>query len=157
TLAQEGQAPEAIRLTCTAFDSVRQRWRRQRSEALGAVAWRPLAQTVRSRQPGLDRPSREDQLDDLLEVQPFANDMGEYFWFRAARLQHENGLQLDLEDARRAVLFVAGWVVRWEVFDHGYPIERWHERWAQIEPPSVGDGETPQAIAVETMLEPEWP
>jgi hypothetical protein len=38
------------------------------------------------------------------------------------------------------LLFVTTWIVRWEIFDQGYPEDRWEEHRESIEPPVVGDG-----------------
>ena len=70
--------------------------------------------------PGLAPPLHD--VDEFLEVQPFAGDPGEYTWLRRARQEHEQtGWLPSAQEARRALLFVTGWIVRWEIFDQGYP------------------------------------
>jgi hypothetical protein len=38
------------------------------------------------------------------------------------------------------LLFVTTWIVRWEIFDQGYPEDRWEEHRESIEPPVADDG-----------------
>jgi hypothetical protein len=110
---------QSFLLTVGAFDEARRRWRAQRS--LPGFAPSPGGHR---RQPSLAPPLPE--VDEFLEVEPFAGDFGEYTWLRRARQEHEHaGWVPDVREARRALSFVAGWIVRWEIFDQGYPLDRW--------------------------------
>jgi hypothetical protein len=124
-------------LAVGAFDEARARWREQRNARVfvPSPGGHPPS-------PGSAPPLQE--VDDFLEVQPFAGDFGEYTWLWRARQEHEHaGWLPNMQEARRALLFVAGWIVRWEIFDQGYPTDRWeahreriHRLSAATEPPS---------------------
>ena len=84
---------------------------------------------------------RLDEVEDLVEVQPFTRDLGEYVSLRTARLaQTQSGISPEEDDAERALVFAVGWIARWEMFEHGYPADRVAERLAAIEPPITGEG-----------------
>jgi hypothetical protein len=132
-----------------AFDQARQRWRAQRESPVFAPSpgGYPPA-------PDLTRPLAD--VDDFLEVQPFAGDPGEYTWLRRAREEHERaGWLPSAEEARRALLFVTGWIVRWEIFDSGYPVDRWEAHREGIQPPVVGDGTTLEIIGAQVEFLPD--
>jgi hypothetical protein len=99
-----------------------------------------------------------DRLADFLEVVPFAGDLGEYSWFLAARRQQqETGWAPDFADSRRALVFVSGWIVRWEVFDLGYQQDRWEAHLENLAPPAVGDGTKTEIIEAQALLTREIP
>jgi hypothetical protein len=134
-----------------AFDEARRRWRTQRSAPVFAPS------------PG-GSPSFPDstppphEVDEFLEVQPFAGDFGEYIWLRRAREELEQtGWPPDAQEARRALVFVSAWIVRWEIFDKGYPADRWEAHREGIEPPVSGDGTTPSIIGTQVELLPPVP
>lgn len=82
-------------------------------------------------------------LENWLEVQPFAGNPSEYIWFqRAGRERASVGWVPDMDEARRALVFAVGWIVRWEIFTFGYPEERWQDYRNGIEPPTHADGST---------------
>ncbi len=113
--------------------------------------------------PGGDPPSPgfalpQHDVDDFLEVQPFAADFGEYTWLRRARQEHDHaGWLPDVKDARRVLLFVVGWIVRWEIFDQGYPIDRWDAHREGIQPPVSGDGTTTEILGGQVEFLPGVP
>jgi hypothetical protein len=90
---------------------------------------------------------RLSEIEATLDIQPFATDMGEYFTLAGARAAQDNGWDPEAEDARRALRFAVGWIVRWEAFRSGYPSERWAEWQSRIEPPVAGDRTTPQILS----------
>lgn len=95
-------------------------------------------------------------LEDMLEVQPFAGDMSEYIWFqRVSRERVSAGWTPDEDEVRRALIFVAGWVVRWEIFAFGYPEDRWRAHRDGVEPPHYGDGKTVAIIGAQADQLPE--
>jgi hypothetical protein len=131
---------QSFYLAVSAFDEARARWRAQRA----AKVFAPSA----AGDPPLSAPGPPlHDVDEFLEVQPFAGDFGEYAWLRRARQEHEQaGWLPDEQEARRALLFVAGWIVRWEIFDHGYPVDRWEAHREGIQPPTSGDGTTVEIV-----------
>jgi hypothetical protein len=83
-------------------------------------------------------------IEETLDVQPFASDMGEYITLAASRAAQGTGWQPEAYDARRALRFAVGWIVRWEAFERGYPGKRLTAWQDSIEPPTIGDGQTAQ-------------
>jgi hypothetical protein len=72
---------------------------------------------------------------------------------RATRRAHEEvGVAPEYADAQRALLFAVSWIARWEAFEHGYPADRVAERLAAIEPPTTGEGRTPQILGSAAYL-----
>lgn len=141
---------QAFALALGAFDKARARWRAQRDAQVSA----PSAQLVPSTPP---EPPLGD-VSDLLEVQLFAGDAGEYIWLRRARQEHKwADWTPSPEQARRALLFVTGWIVRWEIFDQGYPAELWEAHREAMTPPTAGDGQTPQILGAEASFQLENP
>jgi len=147
----------AFALVCTAFDEARERWRAQQIHAHGKLTAEPGLRIGRPELGFLDPPvSASERLADFLEVVPFANDLGEYSWFVGARRQQAAGWTPTPGHARRALVFVSGWIVRWEVFDRGYPLEGW-EHWASLAPPTSGDETHTEIVDVEAFLTPARP
>jgi hypothetical protein len=138
-------------LAVGAFDEARGRWRGQRNARVFVPS------------PGGDPPSPGiapplHEVDEFLEVQPFAGDFGEYTWLWRARQEHEHaGWLPDTQEARRALLFVAGWIVRWEIFDQGYPTDRWEAHREGIQPPVSGDGTTIEILGGQVEFLPDVP
>jgi hypothetical protein len=150
-----------LSLALGAFDQARERWREQRRQQ-----WFTPPQVTGYTATGLDigfasgSGVREQlaELDDFLEVQLFAGDAGEYVWLRRARIEQSSvGWMPAAQEARRALLFVTGWIVRWEIFDAGYPAERWESHRESIQPPVVGDGVTPQILGAHVDLQKDVP
>ncbi len=158
---QDIELPEsdaaAFLLICAAFDEARRRWREQQTHVYG----QRNELMFQSELPALGMLERDvsqhERLADFLEVVPFASDLGEYSWFLATRRQQKYGWTPEPADSRRALVFVSGWVVRWEVFDRGYPLERWQEHFESVAPPLVGDGSTTEIIGGEALLTSEDP
>jgi hypothetical protein len=146
---------QAFDLALEAFDQARRKWRAQRD--LSEFAPSPVGPLGRpSPLRGAEDKFRE--LDVLLEVQPFASDIGEYFWLRRARQEFTAARWPPSEDdVRRSLLFVTSWIVRWEIFDQGYPEDQWEAHREGIEPPVVGDGEKIQILGSHSELLPELP
>lgn len=115
-------------LALGAFDEARNRWRAQRDSPV-------FAPSPGGDPPAPDLTAPQQDVDDFLEVQPFAGDPSQYTWLRRARQEHERaGWLPNADEARRALLFVTGWIVRWEIFDLGYPVDRWDAHREAIEP-----------------------
>lgn len=146
---------QAFQLALQAFDSAQDRWQAQHeSLELASLPGRPLLRA----DPLEGVRGKFRQLDILLDVQPFVNDLGEYFWLRRARQEFETaGWPPSESDERRALLFVASWIVRWEIFDQGYPNDRWEAHRDSIEPPVVNEGSSPVIIGSGTDLLREVP
>jgi hypothetical protein len=111
-----------------AFSVARERWRGQRLAAFAAPSPAGYEPILASEEMLVinELTQAVQGLEDVLEVQPFAGDLGEYVWFRRALAERASaGWMPNPQDARRALVFVAGWVVRWEIFTLGYPDDRW--------------------------------
>jgi hypothetical protein len=148
----------AFLLICAAFDEARRRWRDQLGHAHGQATAELALLAQRPAMGMLDPVVRqEDRLADFLEVAPFAGDLGEYTSFLAARRQQQSGWTPEPADTRRALLFVGGWIVRWEVFNLGYPLERWEAHLESLAPPVVGDGSKTEIIEHQAFLSAEFP
>jgi hypothetical protein len=142
---------QSFSLAVGAFDTARARWREQRDAPV-------FAPSPDGFQPVPSFASPLQDVDDFLEVQPFASDPGEYAWLRRARREHEHaGWLPNPEEARRALLFITGWIVRWEIFDRGYPVDRWDAHREGIEPPITGDGTTLEILGAHVEFLPDLP
>jgi hypothetical protein len=137
TAITDGEATRAFASAMAALDEARERWRMQRSDAHG------LIEIATGRYaPGQGDQSQVaraiQQIQDIVEMQPFAADLGEYVWLQARRAESElpEGL-ISLDDASRAFRFAFFWSLRWEVFASRYTPRRWPER-ASTEPPRSG-------------------
>ena len=77
---------------------------------------------------------------DIAEIQPFAPDLGEYLWLRSLRGREFGGPPTTEEEAHRALVFVIGWVMRWEAFSTRYmsPMERSAAWRSQLKAPRTG-------------------
>lgn len=153
--ALAGERGRAFQLALQAFDRARELWRAQH-ELLEFVP--PAAGPLVRPDPLRQVEGKFRQLDALLEIQPFANDIGEYFWLRQARQEFESARwPPSEEDERRALQFVVGWIVRWEIFDRGYPDDDWAEHRDSLGPPVTGDGTKLEILGSHTELLPEVP
>ena len=145
----------AFTLAIAAFRQARESWRVQRKPEQFALS---PAGTLVMADPTAAVRSDLQALDDFLEVQMFANDAGEYIWLRRAREEQETaGWMPTLEDSRRALLFAASWIVRWEIFDLGYPLDRWEAHRESIQPPIIGGSGKPLVWFKEASLTDEAP
>lgn len=141
---QLGDPEIAFSMAWIAFEIAVGSWRETRTGVAAAFAEAPPPVFRRE---GDDLRERLAVLEALADVQPFAPDLGEYFSLARARAQQEqSGWKPEEDDARRALRFATGWIVRWEVFTRGYPAERWFAWQAEIRPPTVGDGTTPSIL-----------
>jgi hypothetical protein len=70
------------------------------------------------------------EIEDRLDVSTFAPDIGEWVWFRRQHQESQTASPPTLEDARRALAFVLGWILRFESYSVRYPDERWRA-WRQ--------------------------
>jgi hypothetical protein len=149
----------AFQLVCVAFDGARKRWREQQIHIHGRLMNEVMIQANQPAFGMLDGAvSQDERLADFLEVVPFATDVGEYLWFVSSRRQQqEAGWTPESTDTRRALIFVSGWIVRWEIFDRGYPLDRWTEHVEGLKPPIAGDGEQTEILKVETLMTNEIP
>ncbi len=149
----------AFQLVCVAFDEARKRWRDQQMHIYGRLMNEVLIQASQPAFGMLDGTvSQDERLADFLEVVPFAIDLGEYLWFVSSRRQqNEVGWTPGSDDTRRALVFVSGWIVRWEIFDRGYPLDRWNEHVEGLEPPMVGGADQTTILRVEALMTTEIP
>jgi hypothetical protein len=143
----------AFRAVLTAFALALNNWRGQRDAALPSLA----RGGETPRWPVMLRPPAADEtIQDLLEVQPFASSLGEYVWLRRVSVEQADvGRAPTVDEARRALMFVMGWVVRWEIFDHGYPDDQWDAYRESIEPPTTKDKTPGKILGVNVDFVPE--
>jgi hypothetical protein len=149
---EQDDAAGAFSALIGAFDSARDAWRGQRVESVGQL---------RLQYSGLSRLTGNEtdptnlslmRIEDLLEVGPFASDIGEYHWFLARRGEVEHGIAPASDAARRAFVFVLAWVLRWEAFDTRYETRRYQAPPPVYEPPITGaDNPTISDTTVETQ------
>lgn len=133
-----GDAGVAFDFAFAALDEARSRWRGQRAvERPPGPHFTPIL----GPDPDAALHGQIADLDDLLEVQSFSSDLGEYVSLRRAREQAESGWTPEDQDARRALRFAVSWIVRWEVSTQGYPGERFAQWRESIEPPTKDDVE----------------
>ena len=131
----------AFTLATAAFGQARLKWRVQRRRKEFVVT--PAGTLVRADPTAAVR-SDLQALDNFLEVQMFANDAGECVWLEHAREeQQETGWTPPPDEARRALLFAASWIVRWEIFNLGYPLDKWQAHRDSIHPPEIGESKQP--------------
>jgi hypothetical protein len=147
---EQGDARGAFSAVLGAFDSARDAWRGQRVEAVGQL---------RLQYSGLSHLSGNEtdptnlsllRFEDLLEVAPFAPDIGEYHWFLARRGELEHDIAPTLDTAHRAFLFVLAWMLRWEAFDARYEARRYPEPTPTYEPPVTG---ADRPVIFDTMVD----
>jgi hypothetical protein len=122
-----------------AFETAREAWRGQRVETVGQL--RLQCSGLGALVGGVETDATDLSLirfEDLLEVQPFAPDIGEYHWLLARRGEFEQEIVPTLATARRAFLFVLAWVLRWEAFAARYESRRSPHRHRPTSRPSRG-------------------
>ena len=125
-----GDSRAAFRYADGALHEARQLWLVQQDYARRA----PLPQ----------EPVAGDAVD-LLEVQAFTSDIAGYTRLLTTRRHVETGgPEPDAAEARSALLFAFDWILRWEVFKEGYPIERYTEYWQSVGPTQLDDGGRPE-------------
>jgi hypothetical protein len=132
-------AARAFASAMAGLDEARAYWRMQRADAHG-----PYGVTTT---PGLAGGVTvgsfigANPILDLVEVLPFAPDLGEYYWLLARRAEFEDYAQPEavpsLEDASRSFRFAFFWSLRWEAFAVGYTWRRWPAA-AVYDPPESG-------------------
>ena len=127
---EAGDAPSAVSKGLEAFDAARSQWREQSGpNGLGIPGW-SLPNPFSGMQ-ALEQPVR--QLDDFIEVQPFAPDMGEYLWL--TNLRDRTGPAPTVAEAQRALVFAFEWTLRWEAFSARYDagaVQQWRR---ELRPP----------------------
>jgi len=132
-----GDPTTAFAEAMLAFDTARERWSSQRAEAMGLPRLYATGIMSDHRQDALNW--NIERLEDLLEVQPFAFDVGEYVWLRSRRGEVADGHVPTLSVAERSLLFIFYWCLRWEAFSARYTERRWPDpQW--VEPPTTEDG-----------------
>lgn len=149
----------AFQLVCFAFDEARKRWRDQQVHIHGHLMNEVLMQATQPAFGMLDGAvSQDERLADFLEVVPFAIDLGEYLWFVSARRQQqETGWTPQPADTRRSLVFASGWIVRWEIFDRGYPLQRWNDYVEGLKPPVVEGADHTEILDIQTLMNNEIP
>jgi hypothetical protein len=147
---EQGDALGAFAATISAFDSARNAWRGQRVESVGQLQ---LQYSGLRHLGGIETDPTNVSLirfEDLLEVGPFAPDIGEYHWLLARRGELEHQIDPTLDTAHRAFLFVLAWVLRWEAFATRYEARRYPPPSPHYEPPVTGSD---HPVIVETAVE----
>jgi hypothetical protein len=131
-------ATRAFLITDQAFLKARERWREQHGQARREDSGVGVSSAVRF-------PATPSDPLDHLEVQVFATDMSRYTQLLTTRRHLEiGGPEPDEVEARSAMLFVFDWIISWEVFDTGYPAERYTEHWKSVGSPQLDDGGPPR-------------
>jgi hypothetical protein len=135
-----GDAAAGFSAAAEAFDEARTAWRGQRGEAIGRLL-------LYGSKFGIGESQHDPvnsalmRIEDVAEVQPFAPDIAEYFWFAVRRAELAEGIEVDVDDAQRAFLFVVAWVLRWEAFTSRYRERRYPSPPPPYEPPTTGASE----------------
>jgi hypothetical protein len=127
-------AAESFDHCVSVFEAAREQWRSRRTGRVPMIA-APLAT-------GDDALSTEDVLD----IFPFSPRLDEWVWLKHTIIERQVGRVPSVEEARRAIRFVVGWVSRFEIFEHGYPeggVIAWRDG---IEPPVTPGGGPPRII-----------
>jgi hypothetical protein len=91
------------------------------------------------------------RLDDLVEVQPFASDIGEYLWFRTLPEGPLNQPEPTVEQATRALAFVFSWIVRWEAFSTRYDAPDRRDWYRDVRPPTTDHPELGTRVSEVTL------
>jgi hypothetical protein len=82
------------------------------------------------------------ELFEQIELGTFTADVAEWVWMRDQRAESFSRSPPTVEDARRALVFVTSWVLRFESYDARYPGERWQTwRAEQVAPRTDLPGE----------------
>ncbi len=132
-------AAAAFGAAIVGFDTARQAWRGQRAEAIGQL--RLQYSDLSHLAGGIETDPTNLSLlrfEELLEVQPFAPDIGEYHWLLARRAEAEHNIGATMEVAQRTFLFVVAWVLRWEAFAARYDARQYPPPPSPYEPPITG-------------------
>jgi hypothetical protein len=133
-------ATRAFLITDQAFLKARERWREQHGQARREDSGVGASSAVRF-------PATPSDPLDHLEVDVFATDMSRYTQLLTTRRHLDleiGGPEPDDAEARSALLFVFDWILSWEIFDAGYPAERYTEYWQSVGPPQLDDGGPPE-------------
>jgi hypothetical protein len=142
-----GESKRGFDIACKALTAARRRWREQQEDAYGYMALRS----------SLDEEplqlSPDQRAAEYGDVGVFTSDLGEYHWLTATRRLFAQGVPPTVEDARRALQFAYHWILRWQQFDARYPRERWRAYFDSLEPPTTGDGDSPQIAWVQVLGE----
>jgi hypothetical protein len=137
-----GDAAAAVLLADSAFQQARRRWQERRHEAAGSVA-------LKYTPSGIPDPWTLDGALDHLEVQVFAADMSRYTQLLTTRRHLDiGGPEPDEAEARNALMFAFDWILRWEVFEVGYPVDRYSEYWLTVGPPTLDEHDSPRVAWV---------
>jgi uncharacterized protein YggL (DUF469 family) len=135
---EQEDADTAFAAIVTGFAAARTAWEGQRAEAIGQLR---LQATGLTHLTGVETDPINLALlrfEELLVVQPFAPDIAEYHWLAARQSEFEQKIAPSLDAARRALLFVIAWVLRWEAFAAGYEARRYPPTPPPYEPPITG-------------------
>lgn len=90
------------------------------------------------------------ELNDRLEIGTFTSEISEWVWMREQHAESATRSPPTLDDARRALVFVTGWVLRFESYSARYPAERWREwREKQVAPRTGIPGDGPRILDAE--------
>jgi hypothetical protein len=131
-------ATRAFSITDQAFLKARERWREQLGQARREDSGAGASSAVRF-------PATPSDPLDHLEVQVFATDMSRYTQLLTTRRHLAiGGPKPDDAEARSALLFVFDWILSWEIFDAGYPAQRYTEYWQSVGPPQLDGGGSPK-------------
>jgi hypothetical protein len=95
------------------------------------------------------------EVNARLEVGTFAPDISEWLWMRDVQGRWFNGMSPSHEEARRALVFVMGWVLRYESYSSRFHAQRWEEWVESQRAPTTGmPGPGPRIIGAQADPHP---
>jgi hypothetical protein len=141
---EAGDAHGAFESASEALDEARRNWRARR---LGAAAEFPFSGIAKYHE-FREIHSAISGVVEQLEIATFTSDMAEWLWLRHER--GRDGPPHTIEDARRALVFVITWVLRFESHAARFPAPRWDEwRASQVAPRTGLQGAGPRILHAE--------
>jgi hypothetical protein len=140
-----GDATTAFELSWDALTRARSKWS---GSPLHDLQWGAFAKWDELRKLS----SAIKELYDRLEIGTFTSDLSEWHWLRAQHSESIHRSPPTPGDARRALVFVTSWILRWESYTARYPERRWRE-WpdTQLAPRTGVSGRGPRVMSAEML------
>lgn len=134
---REEDSAEAVREALAAFSAARSDWARHRGgmhARLNSIHFRELEEAVKA---------ALESAETLSEVQAFAPDISDFRWLekRWPFGWVDEDDEITMDEARRAVSFVFGWVLRWEAFTQRTVTPKRRVEEKPVRPPATGNPE----------------
>lgn len=118
-----GDASLSFDLSWEALAAARKAWKASRGRGIGV----PSSPLFNEYQEFGEIQSAITNVAELLEIGTFSSGMSEWVWMREQRAESATRSPPTEEDARRALVFVTDWVLRFESYSARYPAQRWQE------------------------------